>query len=332
MPARVSTDSRSSMACALVAFGSPDPVASRVSNRAISVAKSSNRRAKWANPASASPACQLPTARSPSEANTYTTPVSSIRPHLCGSVASTVASTANGAGAPGRRAVGVRPPGTTASAPDGRPGRPPGPRTGFGRGLATGVAGTSAAGSTTGRSPVGSGVSVTGVSVTGVSMGELSLAAAAWSGSSVAGAATTSWSVAGAATTSWSVVVFDGACSASSWAASKSAAGAADCAESDPFSMIVDGASSDGALSDCGVVDGALSDGALSDGASSDGASSDGALFGRWGVGRHTGRWRGGGFAAVDAHVLGHRCWPFPLLDWGASHSRHRAMPLEPGG
>ena len=48
--ARVSTDSRSAMACVLVAFGSPVPEASRASSRAISVEKSSNRRPKCCEP------------------------------------------------------------------------------------------------------------------------------------------------------------------------------------------------------------------------------------------------------------------------------------------
>ena len=61
----VSTDSRSATAWCLVAFGSPVPEARRASSRAISVEKSSNRRPKWASPASTSPACQLPIARSP---------------------------------------------------------------------------------------------------------------------------------------------------------------------------------------------------------------------------------------------------------------------------
>jgi hypothetical protein len=71
----------------LIFRASPVPEVSRSSISAISVLKSSNRRPKWANAASASPACQDPMIRSPAALISHTVPSASTRPNRCGSLA-----------------------------------------------------------------------------------------------------------------------------------------------------------------------------------------------------------------------------------------------------
>ncbi len=62
------------------------PAVSRSSIKVISVLKSSNRRPKWANAASGSPACHEPMMRSPAALISQTVPAASTRPKRCGSL------------------------------------------------------------------------------------------------------------------------------------------------------------------------------------------------------------------------------------------------------
>jgi hypothetical protein len=78
--------SASAEALALILRASPVPEASRSSISVTSVLRSSNRRPKWANAASGSPACQEPMMRSPAALISHTVPSASTRPNRCGSL------------------------------------------------------------------------------------------------------------------------------------------------------------------------------------------------------------------------------------------------------
>jgi hypothetical protein len=118
--------SASAAAEALVFRASPVPAASRSSSNVISVLKSSNRRPKWANAASVSPACQDPMTRSPAELISHTVPSASTRPNRCGSLAG-----GERIWGDWERGVGLGP---------GRgPGPGPGPGPGLGKGLGVGL-------------------------------------------------------------------------------------------------------------------------------------------------------------------------------------------------
>ena len=78
--------SASAEALALILRASPVPAASRSSIKVTSVLRSSNRRPKWANAASGSPACHEPMMRSPAVLISQTVPSASTRPNRCGSL------------------------------------------------------------------------------------------------------------------------------------------------------------------------------------------------------------------------------------------------------
>ena len=108
--AAVGKVSASCVAAIFVLRASPEPDASRASSSVTSVARSSNRRPKWARPSAASPACHEPTWRSPSAVLTQAVPSSSTRPKWLGSLCAGITTVCDCAG-PGLGGDGLNPPG-----------------------------------------------------------------------------------------------------------------------------------------------------------------------------------------------------------------------------